>query len=281
MTKRFAVIGDPIAHSRSPVMHEAAYRALGIDATYERVRVRPDELAAFIAGAEAEGYQGLNVTLPHKSAVIALIHEVTPTAARIGAVNTITIRGGALYGDNTDARGLVRSLEDAGFGAEGARVVVLGAGGAARAAVVGLSEAGAAEILVAARRPSAASKLAEALATDAPAPITGHGFDDLERVFAGADLLVQATSATLAGSDASSDVAIRFADGLPWDALAPSATVTDLVYQPLETTVLRAARARGHRAIDGLGMLIHQGALAFEGWLGVAAPVAVMRAALL
>ncbi|MBW2460706.1 MAG: shikimate dehydrogenase [Deltaproteobacteria bacterium] len=262
-------------------MHEAAFRALGVDATYERVQVRTGELEAFIAGAEAEGYQGLNVTLPHKSAVIALLSEITPSAARIGAVNTITVRGGALYGDNTDGEGLVRSLEEGGFGPRGARVVVLGAGGAARAAAVGLAEAGAAEVLVAARRSSAASKLAEALAADAPAPITGHGFDDLAAVFAGADLLVQATSATLARSDASSDVAVSFAEGLPWHALPPSATVTDLVYEPLETTVLRAARARGHRAIDGLGMLVHQGALAFEEWLGVTAPVEAMRSALL
>lgn len=281
MTRRFAVIGDPIAHSRSPVMHEAAFRALGIDATYERVRVRPGELATFIARAEAEGYQGLNVTLPHKSAVIALLSEITPSAARIGAVNTITVRGGALHGDNTDGEGLVRSLEDGGFEARGTRVVVLGAGGAARAAVVGLSEAGAAEVLVAARRSSAASKLAEALAAHAPAPISGHGFDDLPGLFAGADLLIQATSATLQSSDSSSDVAISFAESLPWDALPSSATVTDLVYQPLETTVLQAARARGHRAIDGLGMLVHQGALAFEAWLGVAAPVSAMRSALL
>jgi len=259
-------------------MHEAAYRALGIDATYERVHVTPDELADFIGRLAAEGFRGVNVTLPHKEVVGALLDTISDRARVIGAVNSITIeKDGPLVGDNTDAPGLVRSLEEAGFAPEGARVVVLGAGGAARAAVVGLAEAGASTITIAARREVAAEALiADLDSVTAPTLARSAMGESLRTVFQDTDLLVQATSATLA----SSPDAEAFAAALPMDALPSSATVVDLVYVPQQTTVLVAAAARELRVVDGLGMLVCQGALSFERWLGQPAPLSAMRHAL-
>jgi len=278
VTLRFGVIGSPVAHSRSPEMHEAAYRALGIDATYERVHVAPDELAGFIGRLAAEGFRGINVTLPHKQAVGAHLDEISKRARIIGAVNSITVEDdGRLVGDNTDAPGLVRSLVEAGFAPRGARVVILGAGGAARAAVVGLAEAGASAITIAARREEAAEALIEDLdaATVPTLARSGMG-ESLRAVFEDASLLVQATSATLA----SSPDPTGFAAALPLDALPRDATVVDLVYSPRETTVLAAAASHGLRTVDGLGMLVCQGALSLERWLGQPAPIAAMRDAL-
>ncbi len=274
MSLRFAVIGSPVAHSRSPEMHQAAFRALGVDATYERIRVEPDALAGFVARLAEDGYRGINVTLPHKAKVMALVDRSTPTARAIGAVNTVTVERSGLEGENTDAPGLVRALQAGGFDAPGQRIVVLGAGGAARAAVVGLAEAGASRIRIAARRPDAARALVDDLASHLPAALDALGLDDeLEGAFAETDLLVQATSATLGETDE----AKRFADALPMSALPRGAFVTDLVYAPRRTAVLRAAEAAGHATIDGLGMLVHQGALALERWLGQPAPVDAMR----
>jgi shikimate dehydrogenase len=276
VTLRFGVIGAPVAHSRSPAMHEAAYRALGIDARYERIHVEPDALPAFVAGLDAEGFRGVNVTLPHKGAVIPLLDEVSDAARTIGAVNTITVEDGRLHGDNTDAQGLELALRERGVALFGAEAVVLGAGGAARAATYGLCRAGTIPT-VAARRPDAARELADAIGLAFSIHLSSIGFDDaaLAHAFARAHLVVQCTSATL-GDDAGAQA---FADILPWHALRDSAVVTDLVYEPKKTTVLRAAEGRGLRTVDGLGMLVHQGALSFERWLGRRAPIGAMRAA--
>ncbi len=277
MRQVYGILGWPVAHSRSPAMQEAAFRALGIDAVYVPFPVRPERLADAVAGLRALGIAGANVTLPHKEAVIALLDEVEPDARAIGAVNTIVRSGDRLLGANTDAPGLVRALAEAGFEPKGTRAVVLGAGGAARAAVVGLARAGAALVTVAARRLDRAEALAEELA-----PVSGGtalAAADLARLgeaFAQADLVVQATSATLEGRAE----AEAFAASLPLDALPAQATVNDLVYEPRETAVLRRARARGLCTVDGLGMLLHQGAIAFERWTGRDAPLAAMRTTL-
>jgi len=259
------VIGWPVAHSRSPAMHEAALGALGIDARYVKLPVRPRDLAAAIAGVRALGLVGVNVTVPHKAGALPLLDEVEPQARRIGAVNTIWRDGERLLGANTDAPGLLQSLRDAEVPMRG-RARILGAGGAARAAVVGLADAGF-RVDVAARRPAAAQALvdlaggnARALGLDAP----------MEDV----DLVVQATSATM------SDAAEAFAAGLRIETLPRSASVLDLVYTPRRTAVLEVAERRGLRTIDGLGMLVHQGALAFRRFFGEDPDVDVMRAAL-
>ena len=266
----YGILGWPVAHSRSPAMQEAAFRACGVDARYVRFPVRPEALGDAVRGLRALGIAGANVTVPHKEAVGAHLDAVDAFARRLGAVNTIVREGDRLEGRNTDAPGLVRSLEEAGLQLDGKRALVLGAGGAARAAVAGLEDAGA-TVRVAARRPAQAERLLVDLESDGQA----LAMDALEAAFAETDLLVQATSATMG------EHAEAFAAQLPWDALKEAAAAVDLVYTPRETTVLREAARRGHPTVDGLGMLVHQGALAFEAWTGHPAPLAAMRAALL
>lgn len=277
MTTVLGIFGDPVAHSKSPAMWNAAIEALGLDARYLPFHVRRGEVREALVGMRALQIRGVNVTLPHKEEVIAHLDWVDDAARFIGAVNTVRLEGGRLEGFNTDAPGLARSLLEGGAALRGVRALVLGAGGAARAAVVGVAQEGAAEIHVAARRPEAAEALARALGPSLGCPLTASGFDRLGDAFARTTLLVQATSATLEGSAH----AESFAAALPMERLPEEATVTDLVYAPLETTVLGAARARGLRVVDGLGMLLHQGAIAFEHFLGVAPPISVMRGVLL
>jgi len=278
MSAVYGIFGWPVAHSRSPAMHNAAFRALAIDAVYVPFAVPPAQLPGAIEAVRALGVAGLNVTLPHKSAVMPLLDELAPAARAIAAVNTIVRKGERLIGDNTDAEGLARSLLEAGVDLQGLEAVVLGAGGAARAATFGLAAGGAKRITVAARRRAAAEALAAELAPHCPgAELAACDFGaPLERACAGCGLLVQATSATLGESAA----ARAFADALPLHSLPRSAVVCDLVYKPLQTALLARASERGLRTVDGLGMLLHQGALAFEHWTGQRPPIGVMRAAL-
>lgn len=278
MSATYGILGWPVEHSRSPAMHNAAFRAKGIDAVYVRFPVHPDDVAAAVRGLKALGVRGANVTVPHKEAVIPHLDDLSREAAAIGAVNTIVRDHDRLIGHNTDAPGLTRALEEAQVTLEGARVVVLGAGGAARAAVVGLAERGASHITIAARRPEQAELLAESLTPHCTCPLAATGFarDALAASFEEANLLVQSTSATLA----SAPDAASFAASLPLEQLPADTAVVDLVYKPRETTVLARARERGLKAVDGLGMLLHQGALAFELWTHLHAPLSVMRAVL-
>lgn len=279
MSATYGILGWPVEHSRSPAMQNAAFAARGLDATYVRFPVHPDDVADALRGLRALGVRGANVTVPHKEAVIDLLDSVTPEARAIGAVNTIVREGERLIGHNTDAEGLTRSLEEAGVNIVGSNVLVLGAGGAARAAVAGLAKRGAARICVAARRFEQAGDLVESLAeVCTPCPLVACDLSPLTLSEAMADshLLVQSTSATLA----SSPHAAAFAAQLPLERLPPRASVVDLVYKPRDTSVLIRAREVGLRTVDGLGMLLHQGALAFELWTHLPAPVAQMRAAL-
>jgi len=270
------IFGWPVAHSKSPQMHEAAARALGIDLRYERFAVAPADLAEVVRAKHAEGIDGYNVTVPHKQAIIALLDEVASSARAIGAVNTVVRAGGRYVGHNTDAPGLVRSLEDAGVQLREARAVILGAGGAARAAVVGLSEAGAARVTVLCRRREQGQALVSSLRAHVECDLEAAPLDDSLVHFEAATLLVQATSATLE----SNPEAREFADSLPIDALPAGAAVVDIVYEPLKTTVLERAEDRGLVIVNGLGMLLHQGAIAFEMWTGFEPPLGVMREAL-
>lgn len=278
MTELYGIFGWPVAHSRSPAMHNAAFAHLGRDAVYVPFAVAPERLEQALGGVVALGVSGLNVTLPHKARVIPLLWHVEPDAVAIGAVNTILRDGDRLIGANTDAAGLARSLSVVGVPLAGARVVVLGAGGAARAAVVGLARAGAERVVVAARKPERAEALVASLSAAVPEALLAHADlgEELSRWLPDSTLLVQSTSATLE----SSPDAEAFAAALPLDRLPETAVVCDLVYQPRVTAVLARASARGLSTVDGLGMLLYQGALAFERWTGEAAPVGVMRAAL-
>ncbi|MEM9727168.1 MAG: shikimate dehydrogenase [Myxococcota bacterium] len=273
---RLGIFGFPVAHSKSPEMHGAAARALGIALEYERFEVEPAGLADAVSARHAGGIHGYNVTVPHKQAVMALVDDVSPAARAIGAVNTVVRTNDRYVGHNTDAPGFVRSLEEAGVQLEDARVVMVGAGGAALAGVVGLAEAGAAEIAVLARRPEQADSLVEALDEHVQCPLEAAPLSEASWHFDGATLLVQATSATLE----SNPHAAEFAAGLPIESLPASAAVIDMVYKPRITAVLARADKRGLRTVDGLGMLLHQGAIAFEMWTGQSPPIDVMRAAL-
>jgi shikimate dehydrogenase len=278
--KLYGILGHPVGHSRSPAMHNRAFALRGLSATYVPFDVAPHALADAVRGLRALGVAGWNVTLPHKTAIMSLLDEVDVVARGVGAVNTVVREGERLIGTNTDAEGLSRALREAGVTLQGARVTVLGAGGAARAAVVGLGRAGASQLHVAARRASHATALARDLAFTLSGTQLSAGTlagEALRLAFTRTDLLVQATSATLDDGPG----AQAFADQLPLADLPKAAVVTDLVYRPLETSVLRLAAARGHTTVDGLGMLLHQGALAFERWTGQPAPLVEMRAALL
>ncbi len=260
-------------------MQNAAFAARGLDATYVRFPVHPDDIADAVRGLRALGIRGANVTVPHKEAVIALLDEVTPEARAIGAVNTIVREGGRLIGHNTDAAGLTRSLEEAGVEVVGSHVLVVGAGGAARAAVAGLAKRGAARICVAARRFEQACELVESLSSLCEScPLVACDLSPLplSEAMADSDLLVQSTSATLASAADPEG----FAAQLPMERLPSRASVVDLVYKPRETSVLMRAKSLGLRTVDGLGMLLHQGAMAFELWTHLPAPVDPMRAAL-
>lgn len=260
-------------------MHTAALSALGIDGAYLPFAVAPEHLEQAVRGLLALGFTGFNVTLPHKTAIMALLEAVEPDARAIGAVNTVVRVDDTWLGANTDAPGLAEALVSAGVSLPGARVMVLGAGGAARAAVVGLGRAGAAHVTVAARREDAAN----ALAADLGPVVAGCSLevcaltaDSLAPRLVNAGLLVQATSASLGGGPPAEELAAL----IPLEAMKRGSVVTDLVYTPRITPLLRRADKRGLAVVDGLGMLLHQGALALTRWTGRAAPVAAMRAAL-
>ena len=264
--RRFAVIGDPVAHSRSPALHAAAYRALGLPHAYEAVRVTPGQLAAVVQQLREGRYDGLNVTVPHKQAVLALADVVDASARDVGAANTLALVGGRVVAFNTDAPALARELSALAGERDWSRgrALVLGSGGAARAAVRALShDLGCRDVVVRSRSSPPPGTAGQPWRPDA---------ESEARTLA----VVQATSAGMEGADPGDAVAAAVA----WDALPPDAVALDVVYAPPDTPFLRAARARGLRTAGGLGMLARQGALAFEIWLGIPAPLEVMRAAL-
>jgi shikimate dehydrogenase len=253
-----------VKHSLSPVLHNAAFRALGLDWAYLAFEVSRGEAGAAIVGARALGIDGLSVTMPHKEAVARAVDRLSATAERLGAVNTVVREGGALVGENTDGQGFLDSLRvDHGFDPANRRCVVLGSGGAARAVVLALVDAGAADVVVVGRsaeRVGAAAALAGRRARPGNAAEVGE-----------ADLVVNATPVGMAGHP----------EGPPVDAtlLGPGQVVVDLVYHPAITPLLTAARERGAVAVGGLGMLVHQAAHAFRLWTGQEPPLEVMSAA--
>ncbi len=267
-TALHGVIGHPVAHSRSPEMQNAAFAAAGIDAVYVALAVAPDRLGEAIAGAHALGFQGLNVTVPHKQAAAAHCATVDGIAADVGAVNTLRRAAQGWEGFNTDAPACLTLLEAAGVG-KGARALLLGAGGAARAAAWALVRAGAA-LRVAARRPEAAREMAAAFAprtADGVAIPQAVPWDGLAAESAAADVVVNGTSVGLPGHPVA----------LPRLGLRRGQVVMDFVYG--DTELARSARAAGARLVTGEQLLVRQGALAFTLWTGRAAPEAAMAAA--
>ena len=258
MTAKVFVIGHPIGHSRSPLIHGAWLKAYGIAARYDAIDVEPAELGHFVARLRAGEFVGGNVTIPHKEAVFGLCDMVDPLARVIGAVNTLVAEGGRVRGFNTDFMGFLGNLdqEAPGWSDDLGEAVVLGAGGAARAVLVALRERGVGTIHLLNRTPANAEALAAALGR----PVRPGSLDDFAVVAPRAGLVVNTTSVGMHGT--------AFPH-LPLDKLPETALVTDIVYVPLVTPLLAEARARGLRTVDGLGMLLHQAVPGFEAWFGV------------
>jgi shikimate dehydrogenase len=257
--KSACVIGWPVEHSRSPAIHRYWLKRYRIDGAYEKEKVAPEDLARFLGALGARGYAGANVTLPHKEAALRLAAFADEAASAIGAANTLWLDGeGKLHASNTDSYGFMTNLNEAApHWNEGRRpVLVLGAGGAARAILHGLIAQGAASILLANRT----RDRAEALAKTFGPTVRVIDWADRARALAGCGLLVNATSLGMTGKG-DLDIDLK--------ALPSDAVVADIVYSPLETPLLAAARARGNRVVDGLGMLLHQAVPGFERWFGV------------
>ena len=256
--KKAFVIGHPIKHSRSPLIHGTWLKQYGIDGSYEPIEVVPDALPAFFTRLRTGEFAGGNVTIPHKEQVFALADSVDPLATTIGAVNTLVVNDGRIHGFNTDYMGFLGNLDQnaPGWGRGLRRAIVLGAGGAARAILVALRERGVADIVVLNRTVDKAVELCRSIAGPFRAgPLSGFAAEAGE-----AGLVVNTTSIGMHGT--------RF-DDLDLALLPKSALVTDIVYVPLETPLLAEAKGLGLATVDGLGMLLHQAVPGFEAWFGV------------
>ena len=254
--RRACVMGHPVAHSRSPMIHNYWLRELGIPGSYDLKDLAPEAFPGFVANLAANGYVGGNVTVPHKEAAFRAVAARDAAAEAVGAVNTLWLDNGTLMGGNSDTHGFIANLDDRapGWDVPGCRAVVLGAGGAGRSAVYSLRQRGVAVDLV-----NRTLARAEELAQRFGPGVHAHGFEKLARLLPQADLLVNCTSLGLAGK------APLEVDLAP---LKPGAVVYDVIYVPLETGLLAAARKRGHRTVDGLGMLLQQAGFGFRKWFG-------------
>jgi len=264
-TQLAGVLGYPVRHSLSPAMHNAAFRAAGLNWVYLAFEVPPESLPQAIAGMRGLRIQGLNLTIPHKEAVMPQLDALTDAAQQIGAVNTLFWDRGRLVGDNTDAEGFLRALQEGGVKPVRQNVLILGAGGAARAVAYALHKQEC-RLWIANRTPERAAALAQAFQAT-PIAMTP---DALRPLIPQLDGVVNCTALGMAPNTGISPP-------IDWEALPDTAWACDLVYRPLHTRFLQDAQKRGIQTIDGLGMLIHQGALAWERWTGQPAPVSVMR----
>ena len=269
--KQLFVIGDPVAHSLSPLLHQAMIDQTGAAYRYDVRTVRPEELPVFVRWAKDGGCAGFNVTMPHKETILPLLDEVDATAASCGAANTVCIREGRAIGHNTDGTGFLDSLAGQGFYPQGRTVLLLGAGGAAKAVGHALAAAGAGRIIVCARRLERAAALAAQL------PGCGEGIvlaqDAIQQAAAACDLLVNATPLGMAGSPA-------FARLDFLQAISPHAVVYDLVYHPRRTALLEAAARQGLRTVGGIDLLIRQAVRAFTFFTGETPDTAALYDAL-
>jgi shikimate dehydrogenase len=269
-----AIFGDPVAHSKSPAMHNAAYAALGMNRTYAAFRVTSGNLASALRAIHPLGIIGVNLTVPHKEAAARLIKDLSGEARMLGAVNCVVNRRGGLRGDNTDARGLEHDLRDLGCELRGRLAIVIGAGGGAASSVLTCARLGAKRVVIVNRTPARAAALARRFsARGAQATGEPRGLDALmdSELLAGARLIVNATSMGLTTD--------RFAR-LDYSSTASDCLFYDLIYAREPTAFLKPALAAERRATDGAGMLVSQGELAFKLFNRVAPPVGVMRAAL-
>lgn len=264
------VFGDPVIQSKSPVMHQAALRAAGLPGSYVPLHITADQLEKAIQGIKVLGFHGVNVTVPHKIQVMDYLDEIDPAAAAIGAVNTVVHEDGRLIGYNTDGIGYLRSLkEETGARLHGANIVVLGAGGAARAIVYALLQEQPGCLTIANRTEETAKGLVAEWGH--LGNISACGFHSAEAALAAADIIINTTTVGM----------YPHMEGIPVepDFLPSGIIVSDLIYNPLETRLLTEAKQRNCVTHNGLGMFIYQGAYAFELWTGMPAPVTEMTAA--
>jgi shikimate dehydrogenase len=266
--------GDPIAENPTGIMQEAAFQALGLQWRYLLIEVHKGDLEAAIKGIRAMNFQGINLTIPHKVEVLKYLDQVSEDARLMGAVNTVRREGDRLIGENTDGKGFLRSLrEDAGVDPAGKRIVVLGAGGAARAVTVELALAGAAHITLVNRTAGRGQTLVALLNEKTPVSADFVLWDRTYALPSDTHVLVNATSIGLFPNvDQKPDIV--------YDTITAAMTVCDVIPNPPHTPLLKEAEARGARTLDGLGMLVYQGAIAFKMWTGRDAPLAAMRQAL-
>ena len=253
------LLGWPVAHSRSPTIHNYWLKEHGLAGRYVLFAVPPEKLSIALPGLAALGLRGCNVTTPHKQAVMPMIQSVDPLARRIGAVNTIVVdKDGALKGFNNDGNGFIQSLRDARptWRPDSGPIVVLGAGGAARAVVASLADQGAREIRIVNRT----AERAQAIASEYGPPVTAYEWEQRGEILADVALLANCTNQGMAGKPALE---------ISLDRLSPGAIVGDLIYTPPETPLLAAARARGNLTVNGLGLLLNQARPAFQAWFGV------------
>jgi shikimate dehydrogenase len=267
------VLGYPVAENPTCVMQEAGFAALGLQWRYLNMEVKPDALPDAMHGVRALGMRGINLTIPHKVAVMALLDDIAPDAKMIGAVNTVRREGDRLIGENTDGKGFLRGLRESGIDPHGKRIVVLGAGGAARAITVELALAGAAELIVINRSVERGQALVADLKSRTGANAQFKPWSATYEIGPETDVLVNATSIGLyPGIDATPDIDLKGAQ--------PELLVCDVIPNPPETRLVKAARAQGLQTLTGLPMLVYQGTIGFEMWTGQPAPEAAMKRAL-
>ncbi|MHC3129171.1 MAG: shikimate dehydrogenase [Candidatus Bathyarchaeota archaeon] len=273
-TRVCAIIGDPVEHSLSPVMHNAAFKKLGLDLVYVAFTVTRNELKDAISGARSLGLRGLNVTMPHKNAVMSYLDETDSTAKAIGAVNTILNEQGKLIGYNTDGNGAMRALKENGISTDGKKILILGAGGAAKAIAYQAAQE-VEELVILNRTSEKAEKLAELLRKKFGNKVKGGTLsaDVLNKEIKTTDILVNATSVGMHPDVNRSPV--------PSDLLRSGLCVMDIIYNPLETKLVTDSKMVGAKVVLGLEMLLYQGAVAFEIWTNCPAPVEVMKEAAL
>jgi shikimate dehydrogenase len=277
MTARYAIIGDPIEHSLSPVLHNAAFAALGIDATYERLQVRAADLAQTWSDRLRTAFDGFNVTMPHKAAVLPMLDHVDELAKMVGAVNTVIRRGGRLEGMNTDVVGIRRALAPFAPSLRGRPAVIIGAGATARSAVAALAtESVPSRLTFLVRDPVRAASHMDLSEKVLPCPAEVFRLESSEaaRKLSEAALILQTTPVGMAPNVGHSALHIphRF---------APSQTLFDVIYRPLETALMASARRDGANVISGLELFLHQGAAAFEAWTGRPMPLDLVRPTIL
>jgi shikimate dehydrogenase len=270
-TRICGIIGDPVEHSLSPAMHNAAFNKLGLDYIYLPFHVTAKNLAGAVTGLKSLNFRGMNVTIPHKISVIPLLDELEPLAGKIGAVNTIVNDNGHLKGYNTDAGGFLKSLDEKGIDSAGKTIVILGAGGVSRAVLFTLAERGADLIILnRSKEMEWAEKLGANISQFSKNKIRTMELNNanLKSVLKTADILVNATSV---GMSPNTDTLV------PQELFRPELTVFDVIYNPVKTRLLEEAEKAGAVIIGGLDMLVWQGALAFELWTGVKAPHTTMK----